>query len=64
MEYITLLIANNKYMKDYDKNKKSLYLKYWAINALYGWAMTRKLPLNDFELVEYTSQLNEYFIKR
>ena len=21
--------ANNKYMKDYDKNKESLYLKYW-----------------------------------
>ena len=21
--------ANNKYMKDYDKNKESLYLQYW-----------------------------------
>ena len=23
--------ANNKYMKDYDKNKKSSYLKYWDV---------------------------------
>ena len=26
--------ANNKYIKDYDKNKKSLYLKYWDVNNL------------------------------
>ena len=23
--------ANNKYMKDYNKNKESLYLKYWDV---------------------------------
>ena len=26
--------ANNKYMKDYDKNKESLYLQYWDVNNL------------------------------
>ena len=27
---------NNKYMKDYDKNKEFLHLKYWDVNHLYG----------------------------
>ena len=38
--------ANNKYMKDYAKNKESLYLKYWDVNNLYGWGMSEKRPVN------------------
>ena len=52
---------NNKYMKNYDKNKESSYLKYWDINNLYGWAMS--LSVNNFEWIEDISQFNEDFIK-
>ena len=41
--------ANNKYMKDYDKNKESSYLQYWDVNNFYGWAMSQKIPVNNFE---------------
>ena len=41
--------ANNKYMKNYDENKESLYLEYWDVNTLYGWAMSQKPPVNKFE---------------
>ena len=51
--------ANNKYMKDYDKNKESSYLKYWDGNNLYGWAMSQKLLVNNFKWIEKTSQFNE-----
>ena len=55
--------ANNKYMKDYDKNKESSYLKYWDVNNLYVWAISQKLPVNEVEWIEGTSQFNEGFIK-
>ena len=47
--------ANNKYVKDYDKNKESPYLKYWNKNYLYGLVMSQKLPVNNFEWIEDTS---------
>ena len=58
--YCNLLVskANNKYMKDYDKNKESSYLNYCDGNDLYGWAMPQRPPINHFELIEETSQFN------
>ena len=47
--------ANNKYMKDYVKNKESSYLKCWDVNNLYGWTVSRKLPVNKFEWIKETS---------
>ena len=55
--------ANNKYMKDYDKNKESSYLKYWDVNNLYGWAILQNLSKNKFEWIEDTCLFNEDFIK-
>ena len=56
--------ANNKYIKDYDKNKELSYIPYWNVNSLYGWAMSQKLPVNNFQWIEDTSQFNEDFIKK
>ena len=57
--------ANNKYMKNYNKNIKSSYLVYLDANNFYGWAMSQKLPVNDFEWIETNdlSTFNEYFIR-
>ena len=40
--------ASNKYMKNYDESKESSYIQYLGANNLYGWAMSQKLPVNDF----------------
>ena len=55
--------ANNKYMKDYDNNKESSYLKYWDINNLCSWIMLQKLPVNNFEWIKDTSKSDEDFMK-
>ena len=60
---LQFLKANNKYMKNYDKNKDSTCLKHWDVNNLYGWAMSPKLPVNKVKWIEETSQFNEDFIK-
>ena len=55
--------ANNKYMKNYDKNKESLFLMYVDANNLYGWAMSKKLPADGFKWVDDLSMSTEDFIK-
>ena len=41
--------ADNKYMKNNDKNKESSYFMHLDANSLYGWAMSRKLPIDGFK---------------
>ena len=45
-------------MKEYDKNEESSCLKYWDVSDLYDWAMSQKLQVNDFQLVEDISGFN------
>ena len=53
--------ANNKYMKNYDVNKETLYIQYLDANNLCGWASSLKLPVNGFKWVN--NEINEEFIK-
>ena len=56
-------MANNKYMKDYDKNKESSYIMYTDYNNLDGEGMSQKLPVDGFKWVEDLSVIGEDFIK-
>ena len=55
--------TDNKYIREYDKNKEPSYLKYCDINNFYDWAMLQQLRVNNFEWIEDISQFNEDFIK-
>ena len=54
--------ADNKYMKQYDKNKESSYLKYCDVNNLYDPAMWQNLPVYNLEWMEDISQVNKDLI--
>ena len=55
--------ANNKCMKNYNKSIISSYLMYLDANNLYGWAMCKKSPVNDFEWAHDLSKYTENFKK-
>ena len=48
-------------MKNYDENIKSSYLKYLDANNLYRWAMSQKLPANDFKWIK--KMIHQYLMR-
>ena len=56
--------ANNKYMKNYDKNKESSYIQYLDANNLNGWAMSQKLPVNGFKWINDVTEIDEKLKKK
>ena len=55
--------TNNKYMKNFDNTKESKYLMYIDANNLYGWAMSKKLPFDNFKWKTDLSIFTSDFIK-
>ena len=51
-------VANNKYMKDYDPEKKTNYIIYEDANNLYGWGMEQKLPTGNFRWIPSPEYIN------
>lgn len=43
--------ANNKYLPSYDASQRSTYLIYLDCNNLYGYAMTKKMPISEFRFL-------------
>ena len=41
--------ANNKFMKNFDPELKSSFIVYLDANNLYGWAMSKPLPVGEFD---------------
>ena len=50
--------ANNKYIKNYNKNIESSYIEYLDANNLYGWGMSQKLLVKGFKWVKQKKYQN------
>ena len=49
-------------MKNYNNNEESSYIQYLDANNLYGWAVSKKLPVNGFKWTD-NNKINEEIIK-
>ena len=49
--------ANNKYMKNYHKDKEKSFLQYLDANNLYGWAKSQNLPVSGFMVLRVYKKL-------
>ena len=55
--------ANNKYMKNYNKDIELSYLTYLGTNNLQGWGMSQKFAVNGFKWKENIDKFDKDFIK-
>ena len=55
--------ANNKYMKDYNKDEEESFLQCNDANNLFGFAMSEPIPVDGFEWMKDLSKIDEDFIK-
>ena len=52
--------ANNIYMKDFNENEESKFIKYYDANNLYGTAMCEKMPYSNFKWMN-SEEISEIF---
>ena len=55
--------ANNKYMSNYNSKALSTCLMYVDANNLYGYAMSKKLPINNFKWCDTLKMFTSDFVK-
>ena len=57
--------ANNKYMKNYNNNEESSHIQYLDANNLYGWAVSKNVPVNGFKWLDSDkiNEINEDYMK-
>ena len=56
--------ANNKYMKNYNKDKEESFLQYLDDSNLYGCVMSQKLLVSGFKWKKNTLKFTKEFIKK
>ena len=55
--------ANNKYIQNYNSKAPSTFLMYVDVNNLYGWPMSKKLPIDSFEWINDLKEFTSEFIR-
>ena len=55
--------ANNKYMSNFNPKQIISYLMYLDANNLYGYAMIKKLPIDNFKWIDELKTFTSEFIK-
>ena len=55
--------ANNKYMKDYNKDEEQSFLEYLDANNSHGTAMPEPLPVDDFKWIKDLFKIDRGFTK-